>query len=664
MEPDAQPPAPPSEEGPAPKPVVSSDSSTTAQAQYIAEPPAAHNVTLLSSASGISNGDDAALSGVSTEAADAAPKARTDEAEALTNEQHPAIVIAVESVPVVEEVGGRLDRGNLDEGERVGGSADVQEGNGLGAQDDVTRPSVDLHEQIVTSSLGVPVLTPSTDVLDEGPVLAAEAGSVRDAEQVTVTGDHKDFAETGASKSTAVGEPVAKDVVDREIASVEHKEGHVAEPRVGGEPKPVSEKTQAPDEERLQAPPEPALSAAPSTKAMPAEVPPPKSEPTEVPPQEVPPVTLQPSSTPQLTGGSPRPLLPPPQVVPAPVSPPRREPAKQYRLKRVEWAPPGQAPKEVQIITQNENGPCPLLALCNVLLLRGSISLPLDWGVVEYSHLVDLLGDYLLARASPGISTGASGGEHVANQLQNLQDVMELFPALQTGLDVNVHFDSPWSFEVTPSLLVFDLLGIALCHGWTVDPQDEETYAIVAQTLRSYNKVVERAIAADVDAAVAAGPNAESVLHEGLVCQAFLTSTASQLTYHGLQTIAESLPAHGVCVLFRNNHFSTLFAHPAHGLLMLVTDQELAAASPLAVWETLAGVDGDSAFLDARFRTAPAVAAHRPDAGPDAVVRLDEFDPEEQARAWALATTAGNGAVETGANSFGAPSYEDELISR
>ncbi|KAI8834692.1 hypothetical protein BC829DRAFT_69136 [Chytridium lagenaria] len=75
-------------------------------------------------------------------------------------------------------------------------------------------------------------------------------------------------------------------------------------------------------------------------------------------------------------------------------------PAKEYSLKVIQWKYPGrdEPVKRVNIIMQNENGPCPLLALCNVLLLRGDIKISLDRSTVTYERLVDLIGDYLLAR--------------------------------------------------------------------------------------------------------------------------------------------------------------------------------------------------------------------------------------------------------------------------
>ncbi|KAJ3079553.1 Ubiquitin carboxyl-terminal hydrolase MINDY-1, partial [Quaeritorhiza haematococci] len=330
----------------------------------------------------------------------------------------------------------------------------------------------------------------------------------------------------------------------------------------------------------------------PPTTAAGVNLPPPlpPSQPQPHPPQDEPPTTQQPDSLsqqPQQPQQQPQQPHHPQQsslavdTNPEPRSGGRSrhttaEPEKEYVLKPIEWADlkTGEV-RKLKIITQNLNGPCPLLALCNVLLLRGDISLPYELTTVTYEYLVDILGDLLFQR-SPQVRTPPSAPslissteEALANFQQNLQDVLSVMPTLQKGLDVNVRFDSPYSFELTPSLLVFDMFGISLCHGWTVDPQDEETYRVVVREVGSYNGVVERVIAGQIAAEemragqggddVEARKKREKLVHEGLVCEHFLNATASQLTVHGLQLLSETLPPASLSVLFRNNHFSLLF---------------------------------------------------------------------------------------------------------
>ena len=136
----------------------------------------------------------------------------------------------------------------------------------------------------------------------------------------------------------------------------------------------------------------------------------------------------------------------------------------------------------VGVITQNENGPCPLIAVCNSLILLGRMSLSLDAQHVTYETLASMLGEILIL--------GATGDD--PNHAQNMNDCISVFPKLQTGLDVNVQFAGCDKFEYTSELIIFDMLSLHLYHGWTVDPQETETHRVVAP--HSYNTLVSWAI--------------------------------------------------------------------------------------------------------------------------------------------------------------------------
>ena len=90
--------------------------------------------------------------------------------------------------------------------------------------------------------------------------------------------------------------------------------------------------------------------------------------------------------------------------------------------------------------------------------------------------------------------------------------------------------------------------------------------------------------------------------------------------------LGSSLPANSIVVLFRNNHFATLYKHVIpqeslvdkfskmmtgveesrkkipgeYELLQLVTDQGFVSDRGI-VWETLSNTEGDSTFLNGRF---------------------------------------------------------------
>uniref|UniRef100_UPI00398F41B4 ubiquitin carboxyl-terminal hydrolase MINDY-2-like n=1 Tax=Pristiophorus japonicus TaxID=55135 RepID=UPI00398F41B4 len=213
-----------------------------------------------------------------------------------------------------------------------------------------------------------------------------------------------------------------------------------------------------------------------------------------------------------------------------------------YHIKWIKWKT-----ENTPIITQNENGPCPLLAIMNVLLLACKIKLPPMMEIITAEQLMEYLGDYILD-AKPKEITDAQR----LNYEQNMSDAMAILHKLQTGLDVNVKFTGVRVFEYTPECIVFDLLDIALYHGWLVDPQNAEVAKAVGMC--SYNQLVEKIIFCKQS------ENSELV-SEGYVAEQFLNSTATQLTYHGLCELISTVEEGELCVFFRNNHFSTMTKH-------------------------------------------------------------------------------------------------------
>ncbi|NXW70979.1 MINY1 hydrolase, partial [Hirundo rustica] len=301
--------------------------------------------------------------------------------------------------------------------------------------------------------------------------------------------------------------------------------------------------------------------------------------------------------------------------------PPRAQPPGRdqdfYCVKWISWKG-----ERTPVVTQSENGPCPLLAIMNVLLLqwkarraRGGGSgeglggvLPKSRGegsrgwspassgcsqvklspqkeVITAEELMAHLGNCILATQPRDTSEGLQ-----LNFQQNISDTMTVLPKLSTGLDVNVRFTGVSDFEYTPECIVFDLLNIPLYHGWLVDPQSPEQVQAVGKL--SYNQLVEKIITCKQ-------ASDSSLVSEGLAAEQFLESTASQLTFHGLCELTARAREGELGVFFRNNHFSTMIKHKGH-LYLLVTDQGFLQEEGV-VWESLHSVDGDSCFCDTEF---------------------------------------------------------------
>uniref|UniRef100_A0A0V0J1S2 MINDY deubiquitinase domain-containing protein n=1 Tax=Schistocephalus solidus TaxID=70667 RepID=A0A0V0J1S2_SCHSO len=249
--------------------------------------------------------------------------------------------------------------------------------------------------------------------------------------------------------------------------------------------------------------------------------------------------------------------------------------------------------RKCAVITQNKNGPCPMLALANVLLLRGTLSLPEDSEIISGERIIACLSHCLFSLTPEGLDD-----EDLPNYEKTVSDALNVFPSLQTGLDINVRFTGVTRFEYTSALSIFDLFKIGIYHGWVVDPSDHVLAEVIQD--RTYNQLVE---------AVIGWRSSENpdVVQRGFLAEAFLENTASQLTVHGLCQLADTLRKGQLAVFFRNNHFSTIYRHN-DSLYTLLTDAGF-ANEPNFVWETLNDVDGNTQFVDANFKPSTTTTA-------------------------------------------------------
>eukprot|EP01041_Mallomonas_annulata_P007941 gene7941-16268_t len=273
-----------------------------------------------------------------------------------------------------------------------------------------------------------------------------------------------------------------------------------------------------------------------------------------------------------------------------------------YRLKEIIFFN-----RKVAILCQNENGPCPLIAISNVLLLQGQITIHPDYTTISLTDLIQLVANRLLEVSSnPNI-------DDIQHQ-QQVISVIDILPKLQYGLDVNVRFDSVTGFEFTEELSVFDAFDIPLFHGWVVDPENLESARILSNL--SYNHVILKVVEykALVDSSTRKAdeqkeqddvstfeeqeaqpsPNNPDLdlsqqLREGAILETFLADTASQLTFAGLMGLLQTLRPNQLAVFFRNNHFGTVFRKDDK-LFLLVTDFGY-ADEPSVVWEGLDTID-------------------------------------------------------------------------
>lgn len=165
----------------------------------------------------------------------------------------------------------------------------------------------------------------------------------------------------------------------------------------------------------------------------------------------------------------------PPASQPEQGPPPHTDPDAlgEWTLKEITWPDPriGGFRRTVKVLTQNANGPCSLLALANVLILRGSIHISHKLEKISYAALASLIADFLVTRPQTENARGLT-----------LEAALNILPTTVRGLNVNIGFDDIKSFQATTEgsndeLALFEMAGVELVHGWIADSGAQEEWA-------------------------------------------------------------------------------------------------------------------------------------------------------------------------------------------
>ncbi|KAF2206368.1 hypothetical protein CERZMDRAFT_10946, partial [Cercospora zeae-maydis SCOH1-5] len=265
-----------------------------------------------------------------------------------------------------------------------------------------------------------------------------------------------------------------------------------------------------------------------------------------------------------------------------------------YQIKHINWQDRDKM-RSSPILTQNENGPCPLLALVNALVL--STPLDMDTPLVETLRTREQVSlGLLLDAVFDELMSGRRG-----DTAHNLPDVSELYAfllALHTGMNVNPRFraqSKPGSFEETREMRLYSTFNIPLIHGW-IPPRESPVYYAFDRNAKTFEDAqnIQFAEAELEHKQQTEGLNfqEQQLLEDIMTIRSFLNNWPTQLTDHGLDCISHSLDSGQIAILFRNDHFSTLYKEPRHGALMtLVTDQGYGSHAEI-VWESLVDVNG------------------------------------------------------------------------
>lgn len=309
----------------------------------------------------------------------------------------------------------------------------------------------------------------------------------------------------------------------------------------------------------------------------------------------------------------------------------RRQKKETYEIKKVSWydATAALNPRISPILVQNANGPCPLLALVNALTL--STPANVNTALVETLRSREQVSlGLLLDAVFDELMSGRRGD--AAQELPDVGDLYAFLVTLHTGMNVNPRFFPraaiysdgdprnsishvhpteregaiPGTFEETREMKLYSTFSVPLIHGW-LPPKNSPAYEALRRSARTYedaqNLMFREEELEDKLQREGLSFEEQSTLEDISTIKAFFKESATQLTPYGLETITKSMSPGSVAILFRNDHFSTLYRHPeSHQLLHLVTDMGYAGHEEI-VWESLVDVNGENCeFFSGDFR--------------------------------------------------------------
>ncbi|KAK4101097.1 hypothetical protein N658DRAFT_486464 [Parathielavia hyrcaniae] len=316
-----------------------------------------------------------------------------------------------------------------------------------------------------------------------------------------------------------------------------------------------------------------------------------------------------------------------------PPKPPRPvDKSETYQIKNINWydATAAKNPRTSPILVQNANGPCPLVALVNALTLTtpadktntALVETLRSREQVSLGLLLDAVFDELMSerRTQPDIP------------LPDVAELYEFLKGLHTGMNVNPRFIPapevvtafrrtslthihpteridmiPGTFEHTQEMTLYSTFAIPLIHGW-LPSKDDAVYEALARHAVSYEDVQNLLFREEELEEKLCSPQGlvleeQQLYQDILTIKSFLSISATQLTRVGLDVIRKAMKPGTVAILFRNDHFATLYRHPQTlELLTLVTDAGYAGHAEV-VWESLVDINGESAdFFSGDFR--------------------------------------------------------------
>ncbi|AJR85955.1 hypothetical protein H769_YJM689G00178 [Saccharomyces cerevisiae YJM689] len=237
---------------------------------------------------------------------------------------------------------------------------------------------------------------------------------------------------------------------------------------------------------------------------------------------------------------------------------------------------------QFKILLQNGQGECALIALANVLLISPAHARYAQ----EISRLVRgketvTLNELVQTLADMGVQN--PNGTDV-----DKQQLLQILPQLYSGLNINPEFNG--SFEDGVEMSIFRLYNVGIVHGWIIDgDNDPNSYEHVSKySYMGAQKVLVQSY--EIQKNNAQFENSEQIQSDAPYLKSFLARSATQLTEYGLTHLREILVERSYAVLFRNDHFCTLYKNNGE-LFTLVTDPTYRNRKDIN-WQSLKSVNG------------------------------------------------------------------------
>lgn len=253
-----------------------------------------------------------------------------------------------------------------------------------------------------------------------------------------------------------------------------------------------------------------------------------------------------------------------------------------YGIKNIEFNG-----EPARILLHAGDGPSALVALANVLVLspgHARTAQQLKYLLNSKSYLTD--DELLHELADIGVATSRFQG--ISQDKEQLLSVLREF---KRALHINPQFNG--SFAESLETSVFSTFNVGLVHGWIVDG-DKDPLAYQHLSKYSY-EAAQRALVQSFEInknkkREEVNVSEQQILEDSTYIKSFLARSATQLTEYGLNHLKEILVEKSFAVLYRGDHYFTLYKVEGE-LYTLVTDPQLGSSTDI-VWMSLRSVNG------------------------------------------------------------------------